>query len=207
MLLNTLKKNNIIIYSSILFFFLIFFNQYYGYIGIFPEDSFLIFNSGYDTMIGYFPFKDYWTTTGPLLDLIQAFFFRIFDINWFSYVLHASFFNFIITITTFFVLLKFNLKANYCFFYSLLVAVLSYPNAGIPFMDHHSNILSTVSLLIFILAIKNKSNYYWFFLPILLGLSFLSKQVPAAYVRLIIGFLSFFYFILNFDIKKIFLGI
>lgn len=207
MLINTLKKNNIIIYSSILFFFSISFNQYYGYIGIFPEDSFLIFNSGYDTMNGYFPFKDYWTTTGPLLDLIQAFFFRIFDINWFSYVLHASFFNFIITITTFFVLLKFNLKANYCFFYSLLVAVLSYPNAGTPFMDHHSNILSTVSLLIFILAIKNKSNYYWFFLPILLGLSFLSKQVPAAYVGLIIGFLSFFYFILNFDIKKIFLGI
>tara|TARA_B100000029_G_scaffold246527_2_gene243476 strand:- start:5194 stop:6771 length:1578 start_codon:yes stop_codon:yes gene_type:complete len=207
MLINNLKKNIIFIYSLILFFFSIFFNQYYGYIGIFPEDSFLIFNSGYDTLNGYFPFKDYWTTTGPLLDLIQALFFKIFGINWSSYVLHASVFNFIITISTFFVLLKFNLKINYCFFYSLLVAVLSYPNAGTPFMDHHSNILSTLSLFLFILAIKNKSNYYWFFLPILLGLSFLSKQVPASYVGLIIAFLSIFYFIFNFDIKKIFSGI
>ncbi len=49
-------------------------NQYYGYIGVFPIDSFLFFDSGYRTLNGFFPFKDYWTPTGPLLDIIQAFF-------------------------------------------------------------------------------------------------------------------------------------
>ena len=72
--LSILKKRKKIFYFIILLAFSISFNQYYGYIGIFPEDSFLIFNSGYDTMNGYFPFRDYYTTTGPLLDIVQAIF-------------------------------------------------------------------------------------------------------------------------------------
>ena len=52
-------KNLYFIISLVLFSVL--FNQYYGYIGILPIDSFLIFNSGYDLMSGNYPFKDYWT--------------------------------------------------------------------------------------------------------------------------------------------------
>ena len=141
--LSILKKRKKIFYFVILLTFSISFNQYYGYIGIFPEDSFLIFNSGYDTMNGYFPFKDYYTTTGPLLDIIQALFFKIFGVSWFSYVLHASVINFIITIATFYTLIKFKLNINYCFFYALLVSILAYPTAGTPFSDHHVTILSS----------------------------------------------------------------
>ena len=61
----------------ILLIFSISFNQYYGYQGVIPLDSFLIFNSGYDVLNGYFPFKDYWTITGPLIDFIQALFFKL----------------------------------------------------------------------------------------------------------------------------------
>ena len=50
------------------------FNQFYGYIGILPIDSFLIFNSGFDLLNGYYPFKDYWTIKEPFIDLIQAIF-------------------------------------------------------------------------------------------------------------------------------------
>ena len=71
------EKRKKILYFFTLLIFSISLNQYYGYIGIFPEDSFIIFNSGYETLNGYFPFKDYWTTTGPLLDFIQAIFFKI----------------------------------------------------------------------------------------------------------------------------------
>ena len=53
-----LKKKINFIYIIILVFFSIIFNQYYGYIGILPIDSFLVFNSGYDLMSGYYPFKD-----------------------------------------------------------------------------------------------------------------------------------------------------
>tara|TARA_Y100000590_G_C15743785_1_gene1021239 strand:- start:3094 stop:4683 length:1590 start_codon:yes stop_codon:yes gene_type:complete len=201
--LKTWKKK---LYVLTLLIFSISINQYYGFIGIFPEDSFIIFNSGYDTLNGYYPFKDYWTTTGPLLDVIQAIFFKIFGVSWFSYILHASFFNFLIALATFLTLSKFGLNINFCFFYALSISILAYPNAGSPFMDHHSNILSTISLFAFILALKTKSNFYWFVLPILLCLSFLAKQVPAAYVALIVTFLSLIYFAFNFNVKKILAG-
>ena len=200
------EKRKKILYFFTLLIFSISLNQYYGYIGIFPEDSFIIFNSGYETLNGYFPFKDYWTTTGPLLDFIQAIFFKILGVSWFSYVLHASFFNFIITIATFYTLSKFELNLNYCFLYALLVSVLAYPNAGTPFMDHHANILSSISLFSFILALKTRLNFYWFILPILLGFSFLSKQVPTAYVCIIVTVLSAIYFSFNFNFKKILIG-
>ena len=200
---SNLKKKKIF-YFIILLVCSISFNQYYGYIGITPIDSFLIFNSGYDTMNGYFPFKDYYTTTGPLLDVVQALFFKIFGVSWFSYVLHASVINFIITIATFYTLIKFELNINYCFFYALLVSILAYPTAGTPFMDHHSAFLSVVALFSFILALKTKSNFYWFVLPICLGLAFLSKQVPAGYIFVIVSILSIIYFSFNFNIKFFF---
>ena len=197
-----LKKK---IFLLILFIFSILFNQYYGYIGLLPLDSFLIFNSGYDVLNGYFPFKDYWTITGPFLDVIQAFFFKILGVSWFSYVLHASIFNFIIALATFHTLNKFDLNINYCLFYSLLTSSLAYPIAGTPFMDHHSMIFSLVGLFSFILALKTKKKLYWFVLPLFLGFAFLSKQTPAAYVGLIIGTLLCIHFFLKFNLKNIFI--
>ena len=90
-----------ILYILILFSFSILFNQYVGFIGINPIDSFFSFNSGYDILNGHFPFKDFWTSIGPLIDLTQAFFFKLFGVSWFSYVLHASIFNAIFVISTF----------------------------------------------------------------------------------------------------------
>ena len=126
------NKSKEIIYLIILFLFSISFNQYYGYLGINPIDSFFSFNSGYDTLNGHYPFRDYWTITGPFIDVVQAIFFKIFGVSWFSYVLHASIFNFIITISTFYTLYRFKLNIDYCFFYAFLVSILGYPSAGTP---------------------------------------------------------------------------
>ena len=143
-------KNLYLIISLVLFSVL--FNQYYGYIGILPIDSFLIFNSGYDLMNGNYPFKDYWTIKEPFIDLIQAIFFKLFGVSWFSYVLHASVFNCLITVFTFFILKKFELNNNLSFFYSLCVAILTYPTVGTPFSDHHALILCVISFYFFVLA-------------------------------------------------------
>ena len=80
------------IYPIVLALFSLSINQYYGYVGILPIDSFLIFNSGYDLLNGFYPFKDYWTIKEPFIDLLQALFFKILGVSWFSYVLHASIF-------------------------------------------------------------------------------------------------------------------
>ena len=102
---------------------------------------------------------------------------------------------------------KFKLNIHYCFLYSFLVSVLSYPSAGTPYVDHHSSILSIISVYIFVLALKTNLKIYWFILPIVLFISFLTKQAPTGYIFLIIVALSFIYFIFNFNIKKILLGL
>ena len=192
-----IKNKNLLSISLIIFLiiFSITFNQYYGYIGILPIDSFLVFNSGYDVLNGYYPFKDYWTIKEPFIDLIQAIFFKIFGVSWFSYVFHASIFNCIITVFTFFLLKTLSLSNGLSFFYSICVAILTYPTAGTPFSDHHTLILCLLALYSFILAIYKKNNYFWFLIPILLGFSFLSKQAPTVYVIFLITILSIIFFL------------
>ena len=134
----------------LLIIFSISINQYFGYVGILPIDSFLVFNSGFDLLNGYYPFKDYWTIKEPFIDFIQAIFFKLFGVSWFSYVFHASFFNCVITLATFFLLKKLSLNSSLCFFYSVCVAILTYPTAGTPFSDHHTLILCLVSFYLFV---------------------------------------------------------
>ena len=122
------------------------FNIYYGYLGIFPIDSFLIFDSGYYVLNGFFPFKDYWTITGPLLDYFQAFLFLIFGVNWFSYVIHAALINLNLALFSYSVFVQLGLKNFYSFIYSVGVALLAYPHIGTPFIDHHSTIFSLLSI-------------------------------------------------------------
>ena len=202
------KKSKIIFpYIFFLFIFSILFNQYYGNLGICPIDSFVSFNAGYEILNGKYPFKDYWTITGPFITLTQAFLFKLFGVTWSSYVFHASLINFIFTILTFYTLYKFKLDVHYCFFYSLLVSVLSYPSSGTPYVDHQSAILSIISIYFFVLALKTDKAIYWFILPIVLMISFLTKQTPTGHILVIISFLSLVFFIFNFNIKNILMGV
>tara|TARA_Y100000590_G_C15732297_1_gene1017454 strand:+ start:952 stop:2514 length:1563 start_codon:yes stop_codon:yes gene_type:complete len=200
-----LYKNKIYILS--LFLFSVIINQYYGSLGVFPTDSFHFFDSGYRILNGEVPFIDYWLVKGPLLDYIQAAFFYLFGVNWNAYVFHASIFNAVIAISTFFVLKNFKLNIEYCFLYSLLVSILAYPSSGTPFIDHHSSFFSLLAIYSLLLAINNKNFYYWVLAPILFGLAFLSKQVPAAYIILFLSFilLQYFYVSKKFEYIKYFL--
>lgn len=191
------------IYPIILSIFSVLINQYYGYVGILPIDSFLIFNSGYDFLNGFYPFKDYWTIKEPFIDFLQSLFFKLFGVSWFVYVLHASLFNLIISLSTYFVLRFFKLSEHLSFLYSFCVAALTYPTAGTPFSDHHTLILCVLAIYLFLAAIKTNKNFFWFLIPVILGLSFLSKQAPTIYVVGLISVFSIFYFV----IKKQFNGL
>ncbi len=196
-------ENIKIFYLLIIFFFSIFVNQYYGYIGVFPIDTFLFFDSGNRVLNGEFPIKDFWAVSGLTNDFIQALIFKIFGVSWFSYVLHASLMNFLIAFFTFHTLLKFKLHINFCLTYALLVSVIAYPVAGTPFPDHHSMIFSIIGLFCFLLHLKTNSNFYLFLLPIFLVLGFFSKQTPTAYIFIIISFFGLIYLIYNFSLKKV----
>jgi len=202
-----LFKNSKSFYVILLFLFSVSANQFYGFFGLNPVDSFASFNAGYDILNGHFPFKDFWTITGPLTSLIQAFFFKIFGVSWFSYVFHASVLNFILAISTFFLLYNFKLNINFCFFYSILISILAHPSTGTPYVDQQASYYSTISIFCFILALKTNLRIYWFFLPILFVFSFLCKQSPTAYIVIILSIFSIYYFIFNFNLNKIIFGI
>ena len=72
------KKKLEISLFIILALFSVFINNIYGNIGIFPIDSFAFFDTAYNILLNKHPFKDFWVTTGPLVDYIQAFFFKLF---------------------------------------------------------------------------------------------------------------------------------
>ena len=75
---NISEKKKFKIYIIILAGFSICLNQFFANRGIFPIDSFLIFDSAYNIISGNHPFKDYWSITGPFLDYIQSLFFTHF---------------------------------------------------------------------------------------------------------------------------------
>tara|TARA_Y100000817_G_scaffold99662_1_gene77855 strand:+ start:1986 stop:3566 length:1581 start_codon:yes stop_codon:yes gene_type:complete len=201
-IISEIKKNISIIFLSI---FSISITFYYGYRGVLPLDSFLIYDAGYKLFNGFHPFKDYWSITGPALDYIQFFFFKILGISWFSYVIHSAIINFVLTAIFYNFLIEFNLSKTYSFFYSLSIAILAYPSAGTPFMDHHAAIFSLISVLFTVLAFKNNKPIYWFFVPLFLFISFLSKQIPSSYLLVLIIFFIFIYkIILNPKSNKFF---
>jgi len=198
----TKYKTTLYFFFLILISFLI--NQYYAFIGVLPIDSFSTFNSGYDLLNGSLPFKDYWIIKGPVLDIIQAIYFKLFGVSWFTYAAHSSTFNSIFAVSTFFTLRKFNLDLKFAFIYSILASALMYPTYGTPFTDHHVSIFSMLSVYSLCLAIKTRNNIYWFLIPILLFLGFFSKQTPVGYFGILIGFITLLYFIQNFEKKNLF---
>ena len=65
-------------------------------------------------------------------------------------------------------------------------------------MDHHAVIFSLISIQLFILAIKKNNRIYWFLVPVFLTFSFLSKQIPSAYLVILI----FIFIIILFFLEK-----
>ena len=163
-------------------------------------DNFVLYNGGYRVLNGYIPFNDYWLVTGPLLDYLNALFFFINGTSWNTYIIHSSLINLIISVISYLLFVELGLKKKFSFIYSIFFAVLFYPIAGAPFVDHHATFFLIIAFYLFIFGIVKKDNLFIFFIPFFFVLSFLSKQTPAVY-----GLFSFLFiliiYLLN-DLKK-----
>ena len=192
--MNFLKKELKINIAGLFFvgFFAILINQYYGNQGLFPHDSLSHFETGDRITKGIHPFKDFWIVSGPFVDYSQAVIFKIFGINWNSYVFHASLINALISCLTFYIFRSFKLNFIKSLFFSLCFATLAYPSSGTPFVDHHSTFFSLIGFYCVILGIKNDTRLLSFLIPIFFIFAFFSKQVPAFYI----AFFSITFFIL-----------
>ena len=161
-------------------------NHYYGSIGVFPIDTFAFFDSSNLINKGFLPIRDYWTSNGFLIDLIQSIFFKIFGVNWQIYLLHSSIVNFLFTFFTYKFLISEGLNHKYSLLYSLCAGILAYPSSGVPFPDHHSIIFSIIAIYFFVFSIRKGSKFYLFWTIAFLYLAFLSKQVPAAFFIILV---------------------
>ncbi|MDC0409679.1 hypothetical protein OAM31_03260, partial [Pelagibacteraceae bacterium] len=128
-------------------------NYHYGFIGIMPMDNTVLFNGGYRVLKGYIPFNDYWLVTGPLLDYLNAFFFKLLGISWSTFIIHSSIFNSLLAILSYYFFKKMNLSNTFSFIYSLLISILFYPVVGTPFVDHHSTFFVILAFYGLIIAI------------------------------------------------------
>ena len=199
----TKEKKKDIFFGTTLFLFAIIVNQYFGNIGLFPHDSASHFDTGNRILYGEHPVKNYWIISGFIIDYIQSLFFLLLGTNWQAYIFHASVFNGILTLFFFLFLRNFKLRLSYAIFFSFSFSILAYPSSATPFVDHHSTFFSFLAILFLIQALKFNKKIFWFLIPFLLSLSFLSKPVPAAYFVILISLIIVSYVVLKKDHKPL----
>ena len=198
-----LKRYSKIIYITILVFFSYFINYFYGHLGVYPLDTFLFYDSSIRILNGKIPIKDFWVSTGITIDLMQSIFFKFFEFLLKTYVAHASTMNVILTLSTFLILKKFQLNNFYSFFYSIILAVTSYPLSGTPFLDHHTIIFCICAIFCFFIAVKDNNSIFWFSIPFFYFTGFFSKQSPTVYIALCLGFYNVNLFLLKIFFNEI----
>tara|TARA_B100000674_G_scaffold494066_1_gene517792 strand:- start:235 stop:1806 length:1572 start_codon:yes stop_codon:yes gene_type:complete len=185
-------------YSNFISVFLLsvfsfFINYHYGFVGMMPMDNTVLFNGGYRVLKGYVPFSDYWLVTGPLLDYLNAIFFKFLGVSWNTFIIHSSLINSAIALASYFLFTNLKLTNLLSLFYSIQISILFYPVVGTPFVDHHSTFFLILSFYSFIFAINNSNYNFFFLIPPFMLLSFLSKQTPAVYGIISLFFLIIFY--------------
>ena len=91
-------KKKIIFWSPYLFLgiFSFFINYWVGSRGVFSIDTFVHFDSAVRILKQELPIRDFWIVHGLFVDYIQAFFFKIFGINWKAYIIHGSIFKYMV---------------------------------------------------------------------------------------------------------------
>ncbi len=179
-------------------------NFFYASLGVLPIDTFAFFDSGFRILNGDLPFVDFWTISGPFIDLIQSFYFFIFGLNWTSYVLNGSIINVLISLVTYFFLQEIGLNREYSFFYSICMAVLANPSMGTPFPDHYSTFFSFFALISFLYGIKYNKKIYWALTPVLFFVAFFCKQTPSAYLIFFFFVNYILYAVIKKDLKFLF---
>ena len=184
-------RNNVTYYLKVLFLILFsfFISYYYGFKGIIPLDDFVNLNSGYRFYTGDLPFRDYYEVTGPVLSILQVFFFKIFGLSWKTFVFNSAIINCLTSLIIFFYFLHISENKNLSFIIAILFSILFYPNNGVPGVDHHAWSLALISLFLFYLGLETNKFVYIFFSLLALFFSFFIKQVPSSYTLILMALL------------------
>lgn len=170
-------------------------NYHFGFLGFNYIDSFQNIAGGKKVLDGQIPFKDYWVAdSGPMMDLMQGFFFKLLDVSWRSLVINASITNVIFAATIFWFCKIIEIDLIPKIVLPIIGATIMYPTSGTPIIDYHALIFSFLGLTCFLYCLKNKKFKLLIFIPLIFFFSFFFKQVPTSYFIILIIILSIYYF-------------
>jgi dolichyl-phosphate-mannose-protein mannosyltransferase len=161
-------------------------NMHYARLGFMPLDQCTVFDGGWRILSGLVPFRDFTMLTGIVPSVLQAAFFAVFGVSWWSYCLHASLFNAAFCGIVFLTLRKIGASRGVALTASALSAICYYPVSGTPYLEHHGIffILVAVALL---LTSRDRSNEWarrlsWAGAGLAVVFAFFCKQnIPALF--------------------------
>jgi hypothetical protein len=157
-----------------------------GRCGFMPLDQSVVFDGGWRMLSGQVPWRDFDAPSFVTPSAIQALFFGVFGVNWWSYLLHAMVANALFAGLILVFARRLGLGELVSVALALGSAVLFYPPVGTPFADQESVLFTTAALVAAwfartdVVLSKSRVALLWQLVPSLLALAFFSKQLPAA---------------------------
>jgi hypothetical protein len=160
-------------------------NLSFARLGVMLLDASIVFDGGWRILSGQVPWRDFAIPYGVVPSAIQALFFAAFGRTWFAYALHASIANGLFAVLVYGLLVVLRLPRGLAFFYGLCSTWFFYPMVGVPFMEQHSFLFTLAAITMAVsgtfATAPGGQRAAWSFVAPLVGLAFLSKQVPVVF--------------------------
>lgn len=153
-----------------------------GRIGFMPLDQSIVFDGGWRMLSGQVPWRDFMSPNALVPMAMQAAFFGIGGVSWWSYVVHAGLINAAASALVFCYLSASGLNRLASLAAAVATGVWLYPLMGTPYMDNHSLFFSVVATASCWHAARTGQPRWWAGAGIAAALAILSKQVPALIV-------------------------
>ncbi|MCP4296044.1 MAG: hypothetical protein GY786_10585 [Proteobacteria bacterium] len=149
-----------------------------------PLDQSIVFDGAWRLLTGQWFFSGFTTPVGFVPIVLQAGVFKLVDVSWTSYCLHAAFFNGLFAVMTYVVMRSVLLPRWFSIIIALASGVVFYPPMGTPYMDQHAFFFLFMGLIA-AYSLSSKTNKSGFWIASLVApifvLGFLSKHVPTAF--------------------------
>ena len=157
--------------------------------GLFALDQCNVFDGSYRILSGQIPYKDFLIPFGPVVFWLQAIFFKLLGISYFSYIFGAAFINVLATLGSTLILRMFFPSRRFLSYIAgLLTAVWFYPPVGTPYYEQTAFFFSLVAItvLLFATLIKKRNSVSGNLLILISSffalLSCLSKQNAGLFI-------------------------
>lgn len=165
-------------------------------------DFSIIYEGGYRIFTGQVPYVDFYTSVGPVVFYIQAFFNYLFGPTLLAMAVHTIFLSSILTIL-FYILIRKKLNIILSVIFSISFYLSYYGLIGIPWYNQTALFFFLLNVLIILLYNMQDNKKIYFLSYILAALSFFSKQDIGIYYFVMLGI--YFWFTNKKNIKGILL--